>query len=88
MCYQYRISALVSQTSLGTLSRDVFERHTSPGTEVFSLLICLDAIKFVFLRSAFLLTETICLKILSKSRPKIAKRPLPVDVRRSKTSLL
>ena len=55
--------------------QDVFERQTSPGSEVFSLLICLDANKFVFLRSAFLLTEMVCLKIWSKSRPKIAKRP-------------
>ena len=58
-------------------------------TEVslFLLLICLDGTKFVFL-SNFSLIETICPKIWSKSRPKIAKIPLPVEVRRSKTSLL
>ena len=49
--------------------------------------MCLEATKFVFL-SAFPLIETICLKIRSKSRPKIAKRPLLLDVRHSKTLLL
>ena len=34
---------------LGSLSSDVFERRTSTGSEVFSLLTCLDDIKFVFL---------------------------------------
>ena len=53
----------------------------------FLLLICLDGTKFVFL-SIFSLIETICPKIWSKSRPRIAKIPLPVDVRWSKTSLL
>ena len=36
----------------------------------------------------FTLIETICLKVSWKSRLKSAKIPLPVDVRRSKTSLL
>ena len=36
----------------------------------------------------FTLKETICPKICSKSRLKSAKGSLPVDVRRSKTSLL
>ena len=36
----------------------------------------------------FTLKETICLKICSKSRLKSAKGSLPVDERRSKTSLL
>ena len=59
----------------------------STGNEFFSLLICLDAAKFVLL-SVFTLTETICPRICSKSRPRSAKKSLPVDVRRSKSSLL
>ena len=50
-------------------------------------MIHLDATKFVLL-SVFTLIETICPKICSNLRPKNAKSPLPVDVRRSKTSLL
>ena len=75
------------QSRSRSLSRDVFERCTSTGSEPFSLLICLDAIKFVLL-SVFTLKETICPRICSKSRPKSAKTPLPVDVRCSKTLLL
>ena len=40
------------------------------------------------LPSVLILIETICPKICSKSRLKCAKSPFPVDVRRSKTSLL
>ena len=72
---------------LGSLSSDVFERRTSTGSDPFSLLISLDATIFV-LPSVLILTETICPKICSKSRLKSAKSPFPVDVRRSKTSLL
>ena len=50
-------------------------------------LICLDATKLVLL-SVFTLKETICPKIWLESLPKNAISPLPVDVRRSKTSLL
>ena len=50
-------------------------------------MICRYATKFVWL-SVFTLTETICPKSCSKSRIKNAKSALPVDVRRSKTSLL
>ena len=60
-------------SSLMSLSKDVFGRGTSTGSESFSLLICLDANKFVFLR-IFSLTESICLNIWSKSRPKIGKK--------------
>ena len=42
----------------------------------------------MLLSSVLILIETICPKIWSKSRLKRAKSPLPVDVRRSKTSLL
>ena len=73
--------------SLGSLSSDVFERRTSTGSEPFSLLVRLHATVFV-LPSVLILIETICPKICSKSRLKCAKSPFPVDVRRSKTSLL
>ena len=43
---------------VGSLSSDVFERRTSTGSEVFSLLTCLDDIKFVFL-SFFTIIEAI-----------------------------
>ena len=72
---------------IGSLSSDVFERRTSSGREPFPLLISLDATVFI-LPSVLILTETICPKICSKSRLKSAKLPFPVDVRRSKTSLL
>ena len=70
-----------------SLSSDVFERRTSTGSEPFALLISLDATIFVLL-SVLTLIETICPKIWFKLRLKSAKSPLPVDVRRSKTSLL
>ena len=72
---------------IGSLSKGVFERRTSTGSEVFSLLTCLDDIKFVFL-SFFTVIEAIWLKICAKPPSKNQKRPLPVDVRRSKTLLL
>ena len=72
---------------LGNLSSDVFERRTSTGSEVFSLLTCLDDIKFVFL-SFFTVIEAIWPKICAKPPSKNEKRLLPVDVRRSKTLLL
>ena len=43
---------------LGSLSKDVFERRASTGSETFSLFICLDAKKFVLL-SFFALIKTI-----------------------------
>ena len=72
--------------AIGSLSSDLFDRRTSTGSEPFSLLISLDATIFVLL-SVLTLIETICPKIWSKLRLKSAKSPLPVDVRRSKTSL-
>ena len=57
----------------------VFERCTSTGSEAFSFIIWLDAYKFVLL-SVFTLKH--CSWIIDE------KDPLPVDVRRSKTSLL
>ena len=73
--------------TLGSLSSDVFERRTSTGSEPFSLVISLYATVFV-LPSVLILKGTICPKICSKARLKCAKSLFPVDVRRSKTSLL
>ena len=72
---------------LGNLSKDVFERRTSTGSEVFSLTICLDAKKLVLI-SFFSLIRAIYLRVSTKPPPNDAKRPLPVDVRRPKTLLL
>ena len=72
---------------LGTLSKDVFERRTSTGSEAFSLFICLDANKLVLL-SFFSLLKTIYPRVSTKPLLNDAKSPLPVDVRRSKTLLL
>ena len=83
--YNWNVDAAVVE--LGSLSKDVFERRTSTGSEDFSLLICLDDIKFVLL-SFFTLIETIWLKIWAKPSSKEEKGPLPVDVRRSQMWLL
>ena len=72
---------------VGSLRNGVFERRTSTGSDVFFILKHLDATKFVFL-SVFTIIETICPKICVKPPSKNEKRPLPVDVSRSKTSLL
>ena len=79
--------ALLWLNELGSLSRDVFERHTSTGSEPFSLFKCLDDTKSVLI-SEFTLTERICPNNCSKSWLKIAKGPLPFDLRRSQTSVL
>ena len=76
-----------SGNSLGSLSKDVFERRTSTGSEAFSLFIYLGANKFVLL-SFFSLVKTIYQRVSTKPLLNDAKRPLPVDVRRSKTPLL
>ena len=73
--------------SIGNLSKDVFERRTSTGSEAFFLVICLDAIRFSLL-TFFSLLKTIYPRVLTKPLPNNAKSPLPVDVRRSKTLLL
>ena len=78
---------MIEERLLGSLSRDVYEQRTSTGSEPFSLLISLGATVFVLL-SVLILIETICPKIWTKLRLKSAKSPLPVDVRRSKASLL
>ena len=58
----------------------------STGSQAFSLLMCLDATKYVLLRVATLI-ETICAKIWAKPLPSNAKGLLQVDVCLSKTSL-
>ena len=73
--------------SIGSLSKGVFARRTSTGSEVFFILKHLDAPKFVFL-SVLTIIETSCPKRWAKPLSKNEKRPLPFDVRRSKTSLL
>ena len=73
--------------SIGTLSKDIFERRASTGSEAFSLFIRLDANKLVLL-SFFSLLKTIYPRVSTKPLPNDAKSPLPVDVRRSKTLLL
>ena len=75
------------QVILGNLSKNVFEPHTSTGSEAFSLLICLDANKFVLL-SFFSLIKTIYQRVSTEPLPNDAKSPLPVEVRPSKTLLL
>ena len=57
----------------GSLSKGVFERRTSTGRWVLSLLIFLDTTEFVLLRVFTLietLIETICPKIWTKPLPK------------------
>ena len=75
------------KTKIGTLSKDVFERRTSTGSEAFSLFICLDADKLVLL-SFFSLLKTIYPRVSTKPLLNDAKSSHPVDVRRSKTRLL
>ena len=60
----YRIWSLcnVIEAVLWSLSKDVFERCTSTGSEAFSLFICLDANEFVLL-TFFSLIKTIYLRI-------------------------
>ena len=77
----------VNNELLGSLSKDVFERRTSTGSEAFFLFICLDAIKFSLL-TFFSLLKTIYPRVLTKPLPNDAKSLLPVDVHRSKTLLL
>ena len=72
---------------IGNLNKDISERHMPPGSEAFSLFICLNANKFVLL-PFFSLIKTIYLRVLTKPLPDDAKSPLSVDVRRSKTLLL
>ena len=74
-------------TLLGSLSKDVFERRTSTGSEAFSLFIYLDSNKFVLL-SFFSLIKRIYSRVSTKPLPNDSKSLLPVEVRRLKTLLL
>ena len=79
--------AATRNRSLLNIRELVFERRTATGNETFSLFTRLGATTFVIL-SVFTRIETIYLKIRAHPLPKNEKRPLPVAVRRSKTSLL
>ena len=67
--------------TIGSLSKGVFERHTSTGREAFSFIMRLDATKYVLL-SVFTLTETIWQNIGAIPLPMNEKGSLPVEVRR------
>ena len=87
--YKGKPSCWANEPNLELLSgscKDVFERHTSTGSEAFSLYICLDANKFVLL-SFFSLIKTIYSRVWSKPLPCDAKSPLSVDARRLKALL-
>ena len=72
---------------LGSLSKRVFELRTSTRSEIFFILKYIDNTKLVLL-SLFLIIETICPKIWAKIQLKNKKSLLPVDMHRSKVSLL
>ena len=63
----------VRSLTIVSLSKGVFERRTSTGSEDFSLLICLDDIKFALL-SFFTIIVTIRMKIWAKQSFKNKKR--------------
>ena len=67
-----------STFALGVLSKDVFERHKLTGSEASSPSIRLDATKFV--SSVCTIIEDICRTFGSKTLPRYAKSPLPVNV--------
>ena len=64
------------QARLGSLSKDVFERHTSTGSDALSLFKGHGANKFVLL-SFFSLIKTIYPRVWTKPLPNAAKSPLP-----------
>ena len=72
---------------IGSLIEGVFGRSTSTEIKAFYRLIWLDGTTFV-LPCFLTLIQTICRKSLAITLPKNGKSPLPVDLRRSKTSLL
>ena len=73
-CSKFAQATRSSRPFLGSLSSSVFEWRTSTGSEPFSLLICFNATKFVWL-SVFTLIETICLKNLLKITARECKKP-------------
>ena len=64
----------VTDTILRSLSKDVFERYTSTGSEAFYLFTRLDAIKFVLL-TFFSLIKTIHPRVSTKPPSNDAKKP-------------
>ena len=72
---------------IGSLIEGVFGRSTWTEIKAFYRLIWLDGTTFV-LPCFLTLIQTICRKSLAITLPKNGKSPLPVDLRRSKTSLL
>ena len=76
-----------TSSQLVSLKKDVFGPRTSTGSKAVSLVTYLDATKCVLL-CILTFTETNCQKIWEKLLPSNAKRPLPVDARHSKTTLL
>ena len=76
-----------SNTVLGSLSSDVIERRTSTGNGLFALLS--RNFDQIFGQIVSIRVETLCNTNMVASRlVKREKGSLPVDVRRSKTSLL
>ena len=72
---------------IGNLSKDVFERRTSTGSEAFFLFICLDAIKICIANFLFSFNDDLP-ESFNQTTAQWCKSPLPVDVRRSETLLL
>ena len=72
---------------IGSLRKGFFERRTSTEIKAFYRLILLDSTRFV-LPCFVTRIQTICLKSLAITLPKNGRSPLPVDLCRSKTSLL
>ena len=72
---------------IGSLSSDVFERRMSTGSGLFALLSRVS--EQIFGQIVFIIIKTLGNKTMVASRLiKREKGSLPVDVRRSKTSLL
>ena len=83
----YAYSFSVGARVLGNLSTRVFETRTATGSELFSLLTCLQTSTFIS-PSVFSLLEMISIKLLGTSLSWDAKCSLPVAVCVSKTRVL
>ena len=73
-----KVRLRLSQTLSNTVT--FLSDARQPEVSFFSLLICLDATKFVWLH-VLTLTETICPKVCSKSQLKCAKSCLRISLR-------
>ena len=78
---------VVVNLAIGSLSTRVFETRTATGSELFSLLTCLDTTTFTFL-SIFSPLEMISIRIWETPLSCHVKCSLPVAVRISKTRVL